>query len=94
MSLKSRKSIDIAGPDLREEKIITFRREPDKTYTKLTRMLVRDLKTGIAKEGKDEDDVFEGPYKLTNTPDDWDEKTAYQDDDGNTMYMYFKKVSD
>ena len=42
MSLKSRKSIDTAGPDKHDEFIITFRREPDKTYTKVTKKMSRD----------------------------------------------------
>ena len=44
MSLKSRKSIDRAGPDRHDETIISFRREPDMTYTKITKTLSRDWK--------------------------------------------------
>ena len=36
MSLKSRKSIDKAGPDRHDETVVTFRKEPDKTFTKIT----------------------------------------------------------
>ena len=93
MSLKSRKSIDVAGPDLREEKVVHFRQEPDKTYTKVTKILTRDLKTDIVK-GENLPGVEEGPFKLTTTSDDCDEKTEYLDFDGNTCYMYFKYTGD
>ena len=91
MTLKSRKSIDIAGPDLREEIVVHFRKEVDKTYTKVTKVLTRDLKTGIVK-GEEKPGLEEGPYKLTKSASDCDEKTEYIDLDGNTCYMYFKHV--
>lgn len=91
MTLKSRKSIDIAGPDLREEIVVHFRKEPNKTYTKVTKVLTRDLKTGVVK-GENQPGTEEGPYKLTKSADDCDEKIEYLDLDGNTCYMYFKSV--
>ncbi len=91
MTLKSRKSIDIAGPDLREETVVHFRKEPNKTYTKVTKVLTRDLKTGIVK-GENQPGTEEGPYKLTQSETDCDEKVEYLDFDGNTRYMCFKRV--
>jgi hypothetical protein len=88
VSLKSRRSIDIAGPEIHEETIISFRKETDNTYSKITKKLTRDWKTGIAKESNDE--LVKGPYQLTQDANDFDEKTAYQDFEGNTTYMYFK----
>ena len=88
MSLKSRKSIDIAGPEIHDEVIIAFRKEPDSRYTKITKTLTRDWKTGIAKESNKE--LTEGPYQLTSDENDYDEKTAYQDFEGNMQHMYFK----
>ena len=93
MSLKSRKSIDTAGPDKHDEFIVTFRREPDKTYTKVTKKMSRDWKTGYVKEMKREKPVEEGPFELTNDSSDYDEKVEYQDFDGNTAFMYFKRVT-
>ena len=52
MSLKSRKSIDSVGPDYHEEVSVTFRRDPDSTYTKITKTMRRDRKTGQIKEMK------------------------------------------
>jgi len=93
MSLKSRKSIDKAGPDKHDEFIVTFRREPDKTYTKVTKKMSRDWKTGYVKEMKREKPVEEGPFELTNDSSDYDEKVEYQDFDGNAVFMYFKRVT-
>ena len=87
MSLKSRKSIDIAGPDLKEEKVVHFRKESDKTYTKVTKILTRDLKTGVVK-GENLPGLEEGPYKLTKSSTDYDEKTEYLDLEGNTCHMW------
>tara|TARA_A100001011_G_scaffold384869_1_gene458047 strand:+ start:1036 stop:1317 length:282 start_codon:yes stop_codon:yes gene_type:complete len=88
VSLKSRKSIDIAGPDPHEEPVTAFRKESDNTYSKVTKEVTRDWKTGVAKEANDEE--VRGPYHLTHDENDYDEKTAYQDFEGNTRYMYFK----
>ena len=80
MSLVSRRAIQIAGPDKHDEIIITFRKEQDKTYTKITRTLSRDWKP-----------IEEGPFELANSSD-YDEKMAYEDIDGSAKYMYFKII--
>ena len=84
--------VDKAGPDKHDEIVITFRREEDKTYTKLTKVLSRDWKTGGICEMKRLPAVEEGPYILSKE-DDYDEKTEYQDIDGSIQYMYFKLAS-
>ena len=93
MSLKSRKSIDKAGPDEHDEFIVTFRKEADKTFTKVTKKLSRDRKTGGVKELKKDKPVEEGPFELTDNTD-YDEKVEYQDFDGQTRFMYFKRITD
>ena len=90
MSLKSRKSIDQAGPDNHEEKIITFRKDPDGTYTKVTKTKVRDWKTSTIKTLKRLPDIEEGPFLLVREGDDYDESQSYQDFDGTICHMYFK----
>ena len=91
MSLKSRKSIDKAGPDNHDETIVTFRRESDRTFTKVTKILSRDWKTGQVKTGHDRP-IEDGPYELVSSSDDYDEETQYQDFDGSDKFMYFKKL--
>ena len=93
MSLKSRKAIDRAGPDLHDEISVTFRREPDKTYTKVTQVTCRDRKTGAVKPMKRVEPVEEGPFEVTQDLHSHDEKIEYQDPDGNTVYVYLKRVA-
>ncbi len=92
MSLKSRKSIDRAGPDLHDEIAVTFRREPDKTYTKVTQVTCRDRKTGAVKPMKRVEPIEEGPFEVTKDSHSHDEKIEYQDADGKTVYVYLKRV--
>ena len=92
MSLKSRKSIDTAGPDIRDETVITFRKEKDKTYTKITKTLSRDWKTGHIRKGYSKP-TEDGPYVLVSDElQDFDEKVSYQDIDESIKFMYFKKI--
>ncbi len=91
MSLKSRKSIDTAGPDKHDETVITFRKEPNGTYTKVIKTMTRDWKTGGVQQLKRLKPVEDGPFVLSRDPDDYDEKTSYEDIDGTIQYMYFKR---
>ena len=91
MSLVSRRAIQIAGPDKHDEIIVTFRKERDKTYTKITRTLSRDWKTGGIKAMKRNKPVEEGPFTLASSTD-YDEKMEYEDIDGSGKYMYFKLI--
>ena len=92
MSLKSRKSIDKAGPDNHDETVVTFRREDDKTYTKIIKTLCRDRKSGEIKDRKRDEVVEEGPFEITSDSSNYDERTSYEDIDGSIRYMYFKKI--
>ena len=93
MSLKSRKAIDRVGPDLHDEVSVTFRREPDKTYTKVTQITCRDRKTGAIKPMKRVEPIEEGPFEVTQDSRSYDEKIEYQDYDGETIYVYLKRVT-
>jgi hypothetical protein len=90
----SRKNIHRAGPDPHDEVIISFRMESDKTYTKVTKVMVRDWKTGGIKSYKKNKPIEEGPYELTANVDEYDEKMDYEDYDGSMTSIYFKKVGD
>jgi hypothetical protein len=92
VSLKSRKSIDQAGPDNHEEKVISFRKEPDGTYTKITKTMIRDWKTSSVKSLKRLPDIEEGPFVLSEASDQYDEEMTYQDFDGSIKRMYFKRA--
>lgn len=94
MSLISRKAIQIAGPDRRDEKITTWRKELDKTYTKITKTVSRDWKTGLTKEMKRNKPLEEGPFVQTFDIKEADEKMKYEDIDGSIKYIYFKKIND
>lgn len=94
MSLTSRKSIRKAGPDKHQEKIVSFRREEDKSYTKITKEITRDWKTGGIRKTKKNVSVEQGPYELVSGPEVFDEKIAYEDIDGSTKFLYLKKSKD
>ena len=86
--------IDKAGPDRHDEIVTTFRKEEDKTYTKITKKLSRDWKTGGISQMKRQYPVIEeGPYEITADSKNYDEKVSYQDFDGSTKWMYFKLVT-
>jgi hypothetical protein len=93
MSLISRKSIQHAGPDRHDEIVVSFRREKDGTYTKVTSIMSRDWKTGGVKQFKRDTPVEDGPYTLIKEGSgDFDEKMMYEDIDSTVKYMYFKKI--
>jgi hypothetical protein len=89
MSLKSRRSIDMAGPEPHTETSVSFRRNEDGTYTKVTATSVRDWKTNQIKKGRTKP-IEEGPYVLTIDPNEADEAVSYEDIDESIQYMYFK----
>lgn len=78
-----------AGPDIFSETIVTFRKNEDGTFTKITRSTTKDLKSGKRKKSK-EKPLEEGPYVLTFDKFDADETKSYEDIDGSIKYMYFK----
>lgn len=88
----SLKAVRKAGPDNHEEVITHFRKEEDKTYTKVTKVMRRDRKTGGIKEAKKIKPIEEGPYSLVSSEEEADEKVSYEDHTGKIQYMYFKKI--
>ena len=92
MSLKSRKSIDRAGPDYHSEKTVSFRKESDNTYTKVVTHTVRNWKDSQVKQGKIEN-IESGPYEISNEELGYDEKMSYEDFDGSVKYLYFKLLT-
>jgi len=90
LSLVSRKSIQRAGPDKHEEVVKMFRKEQDGTYTKITKKMVRDHKTGLVKESKS-GVAEDGPYEKVSAGQDFDEETRYEDPDGNIVSIFFKR---
>ena len=93
--LDSKKAIRRAEKDEVDEKIVTFRKESDGTYTKITEVICRDCRTGHVKPKGKSSPEESGPFALVrNQSDGYDDKMSYQDIDGSTKYMYFRKLSE
>jgi hypothetical protein len=94
MSLKSRKSIDQAGPDVHAEVSVAWMRNPDKTYTKITKITHRDRKTGSVKPMKLLKPTSVGPFKVVDSPEEADDQFEYLGMDEKPAYVYLKLLPD
>ncbi len=92
MSLKSRKSIDIAGEDIHEEYSISWLRNPDKTYTKVTNITHRDRNTGVVKPMKLIKPTSEGPFDVVSSADEADDHFEYLGPDNKPVYVYLRRA--
>jgi len=90
MSLKSRKSIDLDGPDIHPETSVAWTRNPDKTYTKVTKITHRDRKTGGVKPMKLLKPVSEGPFEVVQTVEESDDQFGFLGIDEKMTYVYLK----
>jgi hypothetical protein len=90
VSLKSRKSVDSAGPDIHEETSVSWQRNDDKTYTKVTKVTHRDRKTGVVKPMKRLEPIVEGPYDVVGSAEESDTQFEYLGMNNETAYVYLK----
>ena len=89
MSIKSRRAVEIAGPEKHTEVNTTFRRNEDGTFTKIITMPIRDWKTNQVSKGRIKP-IEEGPFVITPNSDEADATQTYQDIDGTAKFIYFK----
>lgn len=83
----------IKGIGRSDEYVVSFKKEPDGTYTKRTKRLTRDHATNAVKHYKRGNPVVEeGPFVLVIGSDAYDDKMGFEDFNGNKTLLYFKKI--
>tara|TARA_A100001011_G_scaffold339311_1_gene370670 strand:- start:150 stop:431 length:282 start_codon:yes stop_codon:yes gene_type:complete len=85
--------VAIKGYNKYNEFIVTFKKEHDGTYTKITKKMTRDRSDSTVKYHKKDNPVIEeGPFRVVNQNEDFDEKMQFEDWDGEKAFLYFKKI--
>jgi hypothetical protein len=85
----------IKGISRFQECVITFRKDEDNTYTKITKVLTRDRATSAIKYYKKNNPIIEeGPYEIVKSTVDYDEKIEYEGFGGMKEFLYFRKIPD
>ena len=87
--------VGIKGLDKFSEDIVSFRKDEDGTYTKVTKKVTRNRSTNQVTYHKKNNPVIEtGPYKLVTCSEDFHEKQVYEDWNGEQAFLYFAKIED
>jgi len=85
--------VAIKGYNKYSEFVVTFKKEHDGTYTKITKKMTRDRSDSTVKYHKKDNPVIEeGPFQIVNQNEDFDEKMQFEDWDGEKAFLYFKKI--
>ena len=92
LSLTSRKSIERSGPDIHEEVSVSWVRNPDKTYTKVTKVTHRDRMTGKVKPMKRLKPTSVGPFVAVASAAEADDQFEYLGLDDKPTFVYLKLI--